>query len=762
MRGGISSTSGSSGGGSRAKLPRANKEGMERIRIGRINNTIIGKYENLEDLLAFVDANVQDFNCVNFSTAMHRIGKLNKPVKNRRNNTRVGNSRGQPVFQVNEDRRFHKLEKAIEAELVLHEENPPPLEDGRGQFGVRETSSVLWGLANSGCTLKELTLSAHAPRLLESLLNRLISFDGEEFACQNLSNAIWAIATMHQDEDDYLPMETIRVLETHVCDTIYNFIPQGVSNCLWAFGSLNKNKGFAPRPETVARFGEGILLNKDGFKSMEMSNIVWAVSTLRLEFPAEVIAALDDAVCNAIETQPEFFSSQSVSNILWAAGNHPEGMPLSKRLLHSLAEMSYAKFSTFTPQGLSNTAWGFASVGYNPGAQFLDALRQTWAREGHTYIVTECANLLWAFQNLKEDPGIESLRVVSERMLDLPEEDMHVQTIANMMYSLAQFEYLPHRDTMERLEDTCVSYLRRPHEEIAPHILSNLLWAFGTLKYKPGEEFFSAFNARCLRMVRDFTDQGVSNLICTYANLDVNPGRELLDSFAEACELLMNAFTPQGVANTIWAWAVLDYWPSPELVSLYRRRLALMRADKLTRIDLIQLFQASLAFEHFSPYGAVLEGELLQKSRAAWEQNSSGRVTISAMHRGVSEALTRLGVPHEIEFLTRDKFFSVDIALRGRKVAVEVDGPSHFFANKLNERVGGDKLREQYLEYKGWTVRNKEGFSLYFTFFFFSFSFFKNFFHLNVFFLPPPTPPCSPPPPARRDASCGDAIISQR
>jgi hypothetical protein len=34
----------------------------------------------------------------------------------------------------------------------------------------------------------------------------------------------------------------------------------------------------------------------------------------------------------------------------------------------------------------------------------------------------------------------------------------------------------------------------------------------------------------------------------------------------------------------------------------------------------------------------------------------------------------RNGIPHEIEALTADGFFSVDIALRGRRVAVEVDG----------------------------------------------------------------------------------------
>ena len=62
-------------------------------------------------------------------------------------------------------------------------------------------------------------------------------------------------------------------------------------------------------------------------------------------------------------------------------------------------------------------------------------------------------------------------------------------------------------------------------------------------------------------------------------------------------------------------------------------------------------------------------------------------------------------MPHEIERLAADGCFSVDIALRGRKVAIEVDGPSHFLANIMDQRIGADRLRTEYLERKGWKVR---------------------------------------------------------
>jgi hypothetical protein len=81
-------------------------------------------------------------------------------------------------------------------------------------------------------------------------------------------------------------------------------------------------------------------------------------------------------------------------------------------------------------------------------------------------------------------------------------------------------------------------------------------------------------------------------------------------------------------------------------------------------------------------------------------------VTISSLHREVSETLTFMAIPHEIEAVADDNF-SLDIALRGRAVAIEVDGPSHFFANRQSEYMGADKLREKVLEAKGWTVRTR-------------------------------------------------------
>jgi hypothetical protein len=63
-----------------------------------------------------------------------------------------------------------------------------------------------------------------------------------------------------------------------------------------------------------------------------------------------------------------------------------------------------------------------------------------------------------------------------------------------------------------------------------------------------------------------------------------------------------------------------------------------------------------------------------------------------------------MGVPHELEFLTEGGLYSLDIALKGRKICIEADGPTHYSINRPTVRIGGDNLREAILTKQGWTV----------------------------------------------------------
>ena len=64
-----------------------------------------------------------------------------------------------------------------------------------------------------------------------------------------------------------------------------------------------------------------------------------------------------------------------------------------------------------------------------------------------------------------------------------------------------------------------------------------------------------------------------------------------------------------------------------------------------------------------------------------WERAST--LTASSFHEQVLAVLRTLGLQSEVEYRTADSLLSIDIAFPDQMVALEVDGPQHFFVNTL-------------------------------------------------------------------------------
>ena len=231
-------------------------QGARRLRKCTWNNRVLIQLEEKDQLLDFIAAEVHTFHTMNFSTAMHRLGKMNKRL-----GWEVGlyGVRGKGVeggWRLTDDPRFVAFERALGEYAALHAralDDPsalPPWER-HGSFRAREIASLMWGLANTGRTLKELKQNPNAPGLYDFIFDRVASLPAQSFAPQNVSNAVWAIAKMHADGDECFRSSDsrFRIARRRKMD---EFIPQGVSNCAWALGSLNKlsvsvSEGFGSR-----------------------------------------------------------------------------------------------------------------------------------------------------------------------------------------------------------------------------------------------------------------------------------------------------------------------------------------------------------------------------------------------------------------------------------------------------------------------------------------------------------------------------------
>ena len=75
---------------------------------------------------------------------------------------------------------------------------------------------------------------------------------------------------------------------------------------------------------------------------------------------------------------------------------------------------------------------------------------------------------------------------------------------------------------------------------------------------------------------------------------------------------------------------------------------------------------------------------MMHEAREAWMVNArdpGGDQNVTRSHKEIAEIASfigELGIRHEVEHLTADGYFSVDVYLPDADVALEVAGPSHF------------------------------------------------------------------------------------
>jgi very-short-patch-repair endonuclease len=115
-----------------------------------------------------------------------------------------------------------------------------------------------------------------------------------------------------------------------------------------------------------------------------------------------------------------------------------------------------------------------------------------------------------------------------------------------------------------------------------------------------------------------------------------------------------------------------------------------------------QLLQAHLASQFLGLGLITLPVSMLDVAVKAHTKEAR-KVTVSNGQLEVGESLRRLCVSHELEYITADGLFSIDLAIVDRRIALEFDGPSHFTRNTL-EPFGHTRLRDRLLSAMGWQV----------------------------------------------------------
>jgi hypothetical protein len=139
----------------------------------------------------------------------------------------------------------------------------------------------------------------------------------------------------------------------------------------------------------------------------------------------------------------------------------------------------------------------------------------------------------------------------------------------------------------------------------------------------------------------------------------------------------------QAVANTVFAYASLSILYDVAHPSCYAALWELvcgLEARDFSDEELRMLFHAHLM--HHSASRSVTVAcpvWVMVEAQDAWMRQVEDDVTVSRGHRSLAQVFEELGVRHEVERRTDDGYFSMDIYLPDYDVAVEFDGPTHYY-----------------------------------------------------------------------------------
>ena len=213
-----------------------------------------------------------------------------------------------------------------------------------------------------------------------------------------------------------------------------------------------------------------------------------------------------------------------------------------------------------------------------------------------------------------------------------------------------------------------------------------------------------------------FTPQELTNLLYSFGRA-AHPAPELFAAVAAPVTAAwlthsraLVGWTAQDVANTLWACAAADE-RHEHLIAACETALC-TRGFVLLPMHLTQIQQWLIWWEVELRCKAPLITPSLraecQRALAAGDQRAGH--TVSALQMAVERGLIRIGLQPTPEIATQEGY-SIDLAILPEKVAIEVDGPTHY--TQAHTPTGATLLKRRQLLATGWRVVNIPYFEWY-------------------------------------------------
>lgn len=266
-------------------------------------------------------------------------------------------------------------------------------------------------------------------------------------------------------------------------------------------------------------------------------------------------------------------------------------------------------------------------------------------------------------------------------------------------------------EEMDLLADAALDKL----PEFNAQNLANTAGAFSSMLHS-APLLFEAIAERAGGLAEAFRPQELVQIMWAFACMN-HPIDFLFDSLdvlavgkLDAQAATFKGFSQQQLASLAWSSAVLGRMERPWFISLWNCINA-RSAAWTSEVDrkpkgaqhLCQLYQANLAIR-LECADSVLstDRELEATINEAWEKEKAASKLTSGDHREVDRLLVgATGRAWVSEY--EGAPYSLDLALVEAKVALEIDGPTHFSRNS-NTPLGHTVLKQRLLRAAGWNL----------------------------------------------------------
>eukprot|EP00956_Cyclotella_meneghiniana_P009487 scaffold13137_cov57-Cyclotella_meneghiniana.AAC.8 len=229
----------------------------------------------------------------------------------------------------------------------------------------------------------------------------------------------------------------------------------------------------------------------------------------------------------------------------------------NRSIFHALAKATYANLPDFESRYLSNTAYAYALLGYDPKIDersLLGGIAEKSIECIPQFNPQGISNTLWSCAKLKvHNPHLfQSIGDNVARKRDLNE--FAPQALANIVWAYAT-NRIEHPGLFQSVGDAVAS--KSDLDEFKPQELANIVWAYATTKAQHSD-LFQKMGDSIVAMddLRSFQPRDLSMIVWAYASNNTqhpNLFQKMGDSIVAGDDL--RSFQPQVIANIVWAYS---------------------------------------------------------------------------------------------------------------------------------------------------------------------------------------------------------------